>query len=290
MFTIDDPEKLSSMMAIAVKHGCRLLEIPYLLCQLPWQQVAEMAKKAGLTEISLCHFWPINPDGSSVCGDPLGDEIEVQKSLATISQIIDAIRILRENGVKAKFIDGPLWGGLGRDYPDLTAAEKKTRVISFLRKAGSFCRAADVFMAVEFLRPEEDRVVGGTIAMMEILDEVNLSNVGLHFDVFHSLRCGEDPVKNILHAWGHIIYLHLHGNDRRAPGSSGETCDWNEIVKMVKKINSAVTQIPVVCEPFGEETCEENAALGVGLPPALPLDEYLALARKTFLAAGLIFT
>ncbi len=288
MFRIDNPQKLEAMMKTAIRNGARLIEIPFPICELPWDQVGEIARNAGVEEISLCHFWVINPDGTSAWGDPLGGEAEEKKSLATISRMIDALKAIRKNGVIARFIDGPLWGGLGWDYTNLTPTEKEDRAVLFLKKAGHLCAVDGVFLAVECLRPGEGKVIGGTAAMVKILTRVDHINVGMHFDCFHSEEWGEDPAKSILLGKGMIIYLHLHGSKRVAPETGGDKVDWGLLIRAVNQIDvSPAGPIPVVSEPFGEETRRDNPTLGEGLPPTLPLEEYLPQARRVFTRHGL---
>jgi sugar phosphate isomerase/epimerase len=287
MFTVKNYVRLQNAMRATAARGGTLFEIPYLLCKLSWEKVAQAARYAGIKEIALCHFWPMNPDGTSVCGDPLGSVEEVKRALSTLNAITVAVRILRGNGIVVRFIDGPTWGGLGWDYHSLSLEEKHLRVISFLKQAGTICEAAQLTLAVEFLRPGEDKVIGRTRAMIKILEEVDHPAVGMHFDVFHSIECGENPADMIREAKGWIVYLHLHGDKRRAPGAPGEQQDWTAIIQAIKEIDSGVDDIPGVPEPFGEATCKENAALGEGLPLPPPLTAYLDLAYQTLRSGGL---
>lgn len=289
-FIINDRAKLREIMSTIVNNGGKLIEIPYLLVELAWEEVARIAKETGIEEISLCHFWPKNPDGSSPQGDPLGDSQEVQRALITISNIINAILTIRLCGIRVRFIDGPLHCGLGWEYTNLEPRERFDRAVHFLSKAGVMCAASDIALAVEFLRPVEDKTVGGTRNMLEILRTVGQENVRMHFDVFHSLECGENPAESIRIAKHWITYLHLHGSKRLAPELPGDVCDWSAIIQSVLTINpSFIGSIPVVSEPFGEDTCRENPALGEGLPPALPLDPYLKQAFGVFKRHGLAF-
>lgn len=286
-FTLSNYTMLQRAMETTVRNGATLFEIPYLLCQLEWFKVAMAAKAAGITEISLCHFWPYDPDtGKPVCGDPLGSPEDFERALATIDEIIYAVGILRANGITVRFIDGPTWGGLGKEY-NCNEELLETRMIEFLRLAGDKCQNDDLILAVEFLRKVEDKVVGGTKIMLYLLQLVNHPSVMMHFDVFHSIEQGENPTEMIglAHKW--IAYLHLHGDKRLAPGQEGDNQDWPSIIAAVLKIDSGVKNIPVVSEPFGEQTCRENPALGEGLPPMLPFEQYLPLAFKTLREAGL---
>ncbi|NDE68425.1 hypothetical protein EB052_02355, partial [bacterium] len=84
-----------------------------------------------------------------------------------------------------------------------------------------------------------------------------------------------------------IAYLHLHGDHRIAPGATGDLQNWKEIILACKEIDSGINNIPVICEPFAVETVDECPPLGMDLPPAPPLPEYLDIAYPTFIKAGL---
>ncbi len=285
MFSIQSCAALKEAMRTTTDNGGTLFEIPYLLCKLPWESVATVARRTRIREISLCHFFPRNLQGAPA-GDPLGTKAEVKKALSAIDDIIKAAAIIRKDGIKVRFIDGPTWGCLGWEYA-MPIEEKRERAAQFLYQAGNKCAAADLILAVEFLRPHEDKVIGGTEAMIKVLEDVDHTCVEMHFDVFHSLECGEDPATSIRLAKKWIAYLHLHGNDRRAPGSEDETCNWKKIIAAIKTIDSGVEEIPIVPEPFGPETIKENPELGAGLPVPPPLSEYLPIAYKTLKKAGL---
>ena len=291
MFTIKDATALEAAMRTTVRHGGSLFEIVFLLCQLPWDDISRLALETGIEEISLCHFWPKNADGTAPHGDPLGTIADERKALNTIKEILAAVEIIRSHGVTVRFIDGPLWGGLGWQYEENPEVLEK-RVVRFLQLAHNVCAAHNVILAVEFLRPEEGRVVRGTKHMLKILKAVNAhcedddSSVMMHFDVFHSLAWNENPSASIEKARHAIAYLHIHGNNRIAPGGKGDCQDWRRIVEAMKLI-SFPGAIPVVSEPFGEETRRENPALGQGLPPTPELDRYLGQAWRTLRFAGL---
>jgi len=285
-FALRNYTALQLAMEITVKNGGKIFEIPFILCEIGWEKVAMAANAAGIKEISFCHLWPYGPDGKPVCGDPLGTSEDVKMALATIDRIIEAAEIIRAGGIEVRFISGPTWGGLGKEYSGDKNA-RDVRVVEFLRQAGDKCKKAGLILAVEFLRPVEDKVIGGTVAMVRILQLVNHPAVMMHFDVFHSIECGEDLARSILYALKFIAYLHLHGDGRLAPGQEGDKRNWPSIIDAAKQIDSGVENIPVVSEPFGQQTCEEEPALGIGLPPMLPFGEYLPLAFGTLRAAGL---
>ncbi len=281
MFWIKSEASLRRMMQTAAKHGCTMIEMPYGLCTLPWDVVARIARECSIKEISLCHFWPFN-EGKSVCGNPLGTGADYEKCFDTLREILAAVETLREGGITVRFIDGPTHCGLGWSHGRIPRKEKHRRVVKFLKAAGKLCKKHDIILAVEFLRPGEDYVVGSTKAMVKILKRVNLPNVGMHLDVYHCLRRNENPAASIRYAGKWIVYLHLHGTDRRAPGSKGDQCKWGSITIAIEKIRSGVKLVPAVSEPFGRQTCLENAALGKGLPIPPPLGRYLAQTVKTF--------
>ncbi|HYC34352.1 MAG TPA: hypothetical protein VEC13_01320, partial [Candidatus Paceibacterota bacterium] len=73
-FSITNLADLEAAMKAVADRGGRIFEMPFLLCKLAWKDVAEAAIRAGIKEISFCHFWPKDKNGNPVCGDPLGNE------------------------------------------------------------------------------------------------------------------------------------------------------------------------------------------------------------------------
>lgn len=287
MFTINNIHQLQKAMEQAVAEGATLFEMPFLLCKIPWKTVARLAKAAGIKEIALCHFWPRDKKNGALCGDPLGTPIERARALIIIDSITIAADILRSGGITVRFIDGPTHACLGWKYSNITLNTQYERAVSFLQDAGDICAESKLILAVEFLRPVEDKVVAGTNNMIGVLRRVGRPNVMLHFDIFHSLENDEDPAVSIAAASAYIAYIHFHGSKRRIPGSRGDKCDWESICYFTNRITSCVKNIPCVPEPFGEATRRENKALGKGLPATPDLPEYLSQAYATFRRHGL---
>lgn len=283
-FKVNDAAALFGAMKATADRGGTLFEIPFALCELPWKTVALTAAQAGITEIAICHFFP----GDESLGDPLNDDTgKVQLAVDTFTAIIAAIEILRENGMLVRFVDGPSIFVLGKAYDGMTWHVAKVRAVAFLRKVSEMFEEADLILALEPLREHEDKVVASTELMTEIIEMSECENIKLHFDVYHADENGEDPARSILDFGKYIGYLHLHGNDRRAPGSEGEGQEWSAIMEAVSQIDSGIDNIPVVCEPFSAATIAACPALGEGLPVPPELPEYLDIAYATLRDAGL---
>lgn len=277
-FYIKEAEKLRQAMRTTVQKGGKLFEIPFGLCQLPWDLVGQIAKQEGIKEISLCHFF----DGDGSRGDPLSDDpLQVLKAARTIGEIVEAAQTIREQNVVVRFIDGPSVFCLGKDY-GLSWEDRRTRVIAFLGKITQMLKGANLVLAIEYLRPGEDKTIGSIDHLIEIIEVVNQACVRIHFDVFHAIEQGENPAESIIKGRKYIVYLHLHGDGRRMPGSEGDNQNWGEICEAANQIESGVQSIPVVSEPFGEDTVAECPPLGEGLPPMGPFDEYIEGARNAF--------
>lgn len=287
-FHVNHNGTLRNLMTATASRGGRLIEIPFILCTIGWEHIAKMAKELGITEISLCHFWPKGPDGVSLCGDPLGSDVEISRCFDTFVKIFDAVAKLRAGGITVRFIDGPTWGLLGHGY-NLPEDILRYKVIRFLQLSGDLCAKHGLTLAVEHLRRDpEDKVVGGTMQMIRILHAVNRPNVKMHLDLFHCLSNGEDPVKMLLLGKSYIGYLHLHGRGRCAPGTCRDGVNWPQAAECINDINSGIEPIPALSEPFGKRTCEENPELGKGIPPMGPLTDYLDKTYKTFDELGFI--
>lgn len=280
VFTLNKKTPLRNLIRAIVSRRGTLLEIPFILCKLNWDDVGNIAKSMGIKEISLCHFWVRN-NGVATWGDPLGNDQEISLAHDTYRKIFAAVETLRKY-VIVRFIDGPAWGALGFDY-GLPAGELRSNVISGLKTSGELCAKHDLILAVESLRRDpEDLVTGGTLKTISILHAVNMANVKFHGDLFHMLSNCEDPVSMMQSIRDYVVYLHLHGKGRRAPGARGNGVDWGEVSNEVHLISSGIENIPILAEPFGKLTCEENKELGKGIPPMGPLPKYFNTTFKTY--------
>ena len=226
LFVINNVGLLGNVMRAVASRGGKLVEMPYLLCTISWDRVGALAKKYGIDEIALCHFWPKGDNAEFPAGNPHGNGDEIERCMTTFKGIFAAVDALRSQGITVRFIDGPTWGVLAHEHK-LPPADLLNSVVSFLKLLGDECEKHDLILAVEPLRQNpEDKVIGGTAAAVEILRQVERANVLLHFDFFHSLENGEDPIQMLAEAREWIGYLHLHGPKRVAPGSKNDTIDW----------------------------------------------------------------
>jgi sugar phosphate isomerase/epimerase len=292
IFLINTHEKLGRLIAAmqeVSKRGGKVFELPYALVGGPitWIDIANAAKETGIDELVICHFWGTGKDGKPLAGDPLGSRKETTRAITVFKGLLGAVEILRENGIVVRYIDGPTHVCLGKKYPRLNAQQRHERMVVFLRRLGKLCAKAKLILAVEFLRPVEDTVVHGTKAMLKILKAVNHPSVKMHFDVFHSVECGEDPALAIVDARKWIAYLHLHGDKRLAPGAKGDRRNWKRLVWAILQIDSGIVEIIGVSEPFGKDTCAEEPSLGAGLPEMCPLPEYLDDTLAMFRKVGM---
>lgn len=287
MFRVNNIIPLRNVMAAIVARGGTLIEIPYILCSIGWDHVGALAKKMGIREIALCHFW-VRKDGEALWGDPIGTSDEFAHCLATWRGIFAAVRILRKHGIIVRFIDGPKWGALGHTYK-IDPRNLRNNVVVALQCWGRLCAEHDLIDAEEHLRRDpEDKVIGGTVQMIEVLRAVDHPNVKMHFDIFHSVENGEDPSTMIRMAKDHIAYLHLHGDQRRAPGAEGDKQDWRKIAAAIREIDSGIDDIPGLPVLFVARTCADNKELSKGLPPMGSFAKYYDRTFMTYKEVGLL--
>lgn len=277
-------------MVATVQQGGTMFEIAYGVCFIPWEQVAEIARKTGIKEISLCHFWGKDKaTGRSLSGDPLGSKRQRLRAYRTMEQIFIAAETLRNRGVTVRFIDGPLGWLLGHDY-SISAEEQMKRLVRFFKHAGRRAKVAGLTLAIEFLRPCEDKVIGGTERLLELIRKVKHPNVKGHLDAFHAGEQKEDPVEAARKGRNEWVYVHGHAGKRKAPGSPGDEIDWTAFLQEVAQFTTAVGTegVPFIFEPFSAQACREEPALGDGVEPIKDgeMDKYLTRAFDTIRSAA----
>ncbi len=281
---------LSDAVRKARSAGATVFELIYhALNGLSPSKTADSLKAGGITRAGMCVFFPDGQDGADPpMGDPLSDDAKQRKlALKTFRRILGFMVALRTYGITINLLGGPSCWVLGKDYgwewPTLRA-----RIVRFYKELEVDLREAEVRIAIEFLRIEEDLVVQTAEHAAELIDELNTAihgnMFGILLDTFHVERRGYDQVQTIRTLGHRIIHLHLNGKDRRPAGGEGDTIEWPAVVAA---LNEAGVEADATYEPFCKTVREKNSALGKGLPA--PVDEPggIVTTRQTLEASGM---
>ncbi|MFH1444344.1 MAG: sugar phosphate isomerase/epimerase [Candidatus Peregrinibacteria bacterium] len=282
---------LSDAVRKARSAGATVFELIYhALNGLSPSKTADSLKAGGITRAGECVFFPDGEDGAEPpMGDPLSDNAK-QRGLAlkTFRRILGFMVALRAYGITINLLGGPSCWVLGKDY-GLDWVELRRRILRFYKELEVDLRAAEVRIAIEFLRIEEDLVVQTPAHAAELVDALNTAIHGNMFgvllDTFHVAERGYDQVATVRTLGKRIIHLHLNGAKRRPAGGDGDTIQWPELVVALDELG--LERVDATYEPFCALVREKNSALGEGLPA--PVDEPggIVTTRETLTASGM---
>lgn len=113
---------------------------------------------------------------------------------------------------------GPLLAGIerARQHDDLTLA---------MAKAADVLAGSGVTLGLE---PLNDRVdhpgyyLTSTAEGLDICDKVNRPEIGITYDIYHSMVMGEDPEQVVAGRLDHIVHVHIADHPGRNEPGSGE--------------------------------------------------------------------
>jgi sugar phosphate isomerase/epimerase len=269
--------RLTNAVRTVSDAGGTIFEIVGLpLNNMSAKETAEAVLAGGMTEVSYCRFFP----GDGSLGDPLGDHGSslLAEALQTFTADLAFISELREYGLTVKHMTGPSCFMIGFDYgATLTRSQIVARAIEFYRIFADVIVEMDLQINIEYLRPEEDKALGGLDPVIQICRALG-PNFRWHADTFHMGCRRINPVMELRAAGHHesgetiLGYFHVHGfSGREVPGQNLSA--WvHDNERGWGQIESALSNMgytgPLVAEPFGEVLRQQIPVLGEGLPPA----------------------
>lgn len=277
-----ESKKLRDMAQAAVAAGYGMLELAcHPVNGLSADDTANALLDAGLKIVSHCRFYP----GDGSFGDPLGVSGSFDLAVETMDKDFAFIDALRGKGITVQYITGPSCFLLGHQY-DLSPTDRRERIVRFFDEIGDDLISHQLTLALEYLQPDEDKgVIGGIDEMIHLLDRIGNSNIAWHGDVYHMLRCSEDPGATIRKGGKRLKYLHAHGTGRRAPGSPGDDVNWTDVAAALEE---AGFDGPVVPEPFGDEILNQIPELAAGVVRVTDATEYYTTAKANLTKFGIL--
>lgn len=291
--------QLQEAVAKMKKAGANVAELVWhALNDLSPRDTATALKKGGINRAVQCVFFPDDPDGTPPMGDPISDDsAQIKLAQENLLYTIDFITKLQGEGIEANMIVGPSCLVLGKANT-LDWAERKKRIIEFYVGIGKELVGAKIKVAIEVLRPDEDKVIEGRTNWIDLIDSLNakfaesfgvsaISTFGAHFDTVHVAAHGWDQGATIGLLGKRIIHVHVNGTLRRPAGGEGDLVNWSEVVVAL----TAATQgriITCINEPFCALVRQNCAPLGVGLPAPVEEPGGMILTRKTLVANGAV--
>jgi sugar phosphate isomerase/epimerase len=131
-----------------------------------------------------------------------------------------------------------VWGSAGsRKVPDGFDRDKAWQQIqSFLHLAGDIAQKNNLIIAIEPLRKQESNIINTAEQALQLVHEVNHSNVKMIVDFYHLRQENEDP-DVIRLAQKEIVHLHFANPEgRRWPRSASEDPLYSRFFSLIKEI------------------------------------------------------
>lgn len=209
------PTKVKEMGFTAVEMPMTDSVIPVLL--------AEEIRNTDL-EVSLCAAMSPGRDLSNF--DP-----SVRK--ATMEYLTECLQ--SGSKVNAKVFCGPLYAGGGKRHW-LTEDDKKREwelAVKGIRELAYRAREYGIALSLEPLNRYRTSVVNTAGQALELVREIDASNVGIHYDTFHACLEEKDllaSLKLVLQS-GKVNHFHACANNRGAPGQG--VLPWEEILDLL---------------------------------------------------------
>ncbi|KAI1385001.1 xylose isomerase-like protein [Hypoxylon trugodes] len=125
-------------------------------------------------------------------------------------------------------------GTVGKLQPSASSQEEWTWVVQGVREVALYAAEKGIRVAVEPLNRFETYLVMNTSQALQVIEEVNLPNVGVAFDPFH-LNIEEPDLFAAIRRCGDKIFdVHLGDNNRLACGDG--TIDWPKFIKTLREV------------------------------------------------------
>ncbi|GAB3800687.1 sugar phosphate isomerase/epimerase [Spirosoma humi] len=135
----------------------------------------------------------------------------------------------------AELLGGVLHGGIGVfSGKPLTRLEKQT-VCDVLGEAARYAQSLGVHIAIEPINRYESYVCTCADDVLQIIETVNLPNIGLHLDTFHMNIEEAGFIKPVLAAGSHLKHVHITESDRGMPGEGN--VHWDDFFQALTSIH-----------------------------------------------------
>ncbi|MCG9792828.1 sugar phosphate isomerase/epimerase family protein [Flavobacterium algicola] len=166
-----------------------------------------------------------------------------EKALALISQAIDKV-----GEMKGDFLGGVLHSAIGTFTGQPCTSDEKLIIKQVFEELGNYASKQNITIAVEPINRYESYVITAAHELLELIDNLNTDNIGLHLDTFHMNIEERNFYDPIIAAGDKLKHVHITESDR---GMTGEgNVHWDDFFKALSVINY---QGPLVLENFSSE-------------------------------------
>ncbi len=114
---------------------------------------------------------------------------------------------------------------VGDEQSDLCFETQKESIIATLTKAGKILQGTNIRLGIEPLNTKVDHpgyYMHSTKLGFEILQKVNSANIGMTYDLYHSMVMGESPIDVLSGNLDQVIHVHVADHPGRHEPGSGQ--------------------------------------------------------------------
>ncbi len=218
---------------VKIEHINKVSQLGFTAIEFPmteaWIEASliERTKTLGLN-VSLCAALGQGRDVSNF--DP---DIR-ERTLVYLEQCLETA-----SAIGASVLVGPLYAGSGKRHHLPTDEEKREWELAVLgiSRLARKARAKGLKLALEPLNRYRTSVVNTSKQVLQLLDDINEDNVGVHYDTFHAAIEEDDilaSMEEVLKS-GRMYHFHACAANRGAPGKG--YLPWKDIFALLKKYN-----------------------------------------------------
>ncbi len=135
----------------------------------------------------------------------------------------------------ADALAGPVHSALGVFSGNAPTADERRRSADVLRDAGRHAASAKTTIAIEYLNRFESYVLTTAADARNLVDAINLPNVGMMWDSFHGHIEEKNSAAEIRASAKQIVHVHISEADRGVPGTG--QVHWDETFDALRAIN-----------------------------------------------------
>ena len=150
--------------------------------------------------------------------------------------------------MEGDFLGGVLHSAIGTFTGKPCTLDEKTIVKQVFSEVADYAQKSNITIAPEPINRYESYVFTAADEVLEMIESIGKSNLGLHLDTFHMNIEERNFYEPIVRAGHHLKHIHITESDR---GMTGEgNVHWDDFFKALAEINF---QGPLVLENFSSE-------------------------------------
>ena len=153
--------------------------------------------------------------------------------------------------MKGDFLGGVLHSAIAQFTGQPCTKEERLIVRQVFTEVAEYARERNIILAPEPINRYESYVFTAASEVLEMIDSIGTSNIGLHLDTFHMNIEERNFYDPIISAGNRLKHVHITESDR---GMLGEgNVHWDDLFRGLAEINY---QGPLVLENFSSEIRE----------------------------------